>query len=279
MKKQSDVNEKSRAMAEQIESFRRTAKRVIIKSTPFRVSITPRGIEKFNDKSITYRRGGTTWYKAHSEAEPEITVFKGLPIWSYNEFIGDVDEEGVSYRIAYNPISEKILAYRIEFFEGSSLLENPANTVISKKYEELILEENLPEKDLIATTFNLYKRMKKRVEELRKKREPEKQPVGNKPKANLIRAALWCVRNHPKNLEYKRKTLLRAYKKFGEETQTEDSFVRLVNRKWNDFDEQYKSQPEEFKKQNSKEIYAKKILRVPRNSSKQNTKENKIGFN
>jgi hypothetical protein len=266
-------------LSEALRNLNGKTERVIIKSIPFRVSITPRGIEKFNAESITYRRGDITWYKAHPEAEPEITVFKGLPIWSYNEFIGDVDEEGVSYRIAYNPISEKILAYKIDFSEGRDLLENPANTVISEKYERLILEENLPEKDLIETTFNLYKRMKKRVEGLRKKRESEKQPVGNKPKANLIRAALWCVRNHPKNLEHKRKTLLRAYKKFGEETQTIDSFVRLVNRKWNDFDEQYKSQPEEFKKQNSKEIYAKKILRVPRNSSKQNTKENKIGFN
>jgi hypothetical protein len=262
-------------IADEFRNFKGNA----VKISPFRVNITPRGIENLNGKSITYTRGDTTWYKAHPEAEPEILVFKGLAIWYYNEFIGDVVEEDVSYSIAYNPISEKILAYKIVSFEGRSFLENPANTVVSKKYEELFFEENLPEKDLTDTAHNFYQKVKKRVEELRKERESEKQPVGKKPKANLTRATLWCVRNHPKNLTHKRPTILRAYKKFGEEDQTEDSFVRNVYRKWNNFEKEYRAQPAEFKKQNSKENYARKIFRVPRNNSKQKIKKNEIGLN
>jgi hypothetical protein len=266
-------------IAEKLKDSNGKMGKVVTKIIPFRVNITPRGIEKFNDKSITYKRGEMTWYKAYPEAEPEILVFKGLAVWNYNEFIGDVNEEGVLYSIAYNPISEKILAYKIVSFEGRTLLENPANTAISKKYEDLIFKENLPEKDLIDTTYNLYQRMKKRVEGLRKERESERQTKGNKPKANLIRATRWCVVNHPKNLIYKKQTLIRAYKKFGEKNQTEDSFVRVVRSKWSNFDKQYRAQPAEFKKQNSKENYARKILRVPRNVAKQRIKEDKKGFN
>jgi hypothetical protein len=80
-------------------------------------------------------------------------------------------------------------------------------------------------------------------------------------------------------LKYKRQTLLRAYKKFGEKTHTEESFIKAVRSKWSNLIKEYTKQPEEFKKQNSKEIYAKSKLKIPRNTTKQKIKENKKTFN
>jgi hypothetical protein len=279
--------EKLLPFEEELKKLGKESGGLIIQSISSGLKSTPRGIEsrRKDDESTTYQRGETLWYKDHPEAEPEILAFRGWAIWYYNEFIGDIVEEDVTYSIAYNSISEKILAYKIVSFEGRTLLENPADTAISKKYEELILRENLPERDLIDTTYNLYLRMKKTVEKLRKERESEKKPVGNSPRLYLKKATLWCIKNHSKTLLHQRPTLLLAYKRFEKIAReeksdvTEGSFIKLVQKKWNDLVKEYDNQPIEFKTQNPRLKYYKSRLSTPRNNSKQKIKKDGKPFN
>jgi hypothetical protein len=247
---------------------------------------TPLGIEnvkKERDESIVYTKKGITWYRANAEAEPEVLAFNGWHIINYNEFLGDINENGVPYRIFYNPVSEKFIANKIVSFdydgEGMTLLENQANIEVSKKMEKFFLEENIAEKDWLDTASNFLQRIKSIVDKKRKERESNKKPVGNKPKTNLIKATLWCIRNHPKHLKYKRQTLLRAYKKFGDKNQIEESFIKIVGRKWSLIIREYGKESKEFIKENSLIIYAKSKLKIPRNTEKQKIKENTKTFN
>jgi hypothetical protein len=279
--------EKLLPFEEELKKLEKESGGLIIQSISSGLKSTPRGIEsrRKDDESTTYQRGETLWYKDYPEAEPEILAFRGWAIWYYNEFIGDIVEEDVTYSIAYNSISEKILAYKIVSFEGRTLLENPANVAVSKKVEEFIFGEKLPEKDLVDTAYNSYLRVKKRVERIRKKRESEKKPVGNNPKLYLKKATLWCIKNHPKNLLHQRPTLLLAYKRFEKVAReeksdvTEGSFIKLVQKKWNDLVREYDSQNIEFKTQNPRLKYYKSRLSIPRNNGKQKIKKDGKPFN
>jgi hypothetical protein len=208
----------------------------------------------------------------------EILAFNGWHIINYNEFIADVDEDGVLYRIFYNPISEKFIANKIVSFnydgKGMTLLENPANLEVSKKYEEICIklmkEDNLPKKNRLDTANNLYLRMKKSIEKWNKEEEAIKKTVGNEPKPIYKKALLWCVRNHPKNLKYKRPTLVRAYIKFGKKDgHIQDSFIKTLGGKWNVLIKDYGREPKEFRDENSMEIYAKNKCKILPNERKQ----------
>jgi hypothetical protein len=260
---------------------RKRKKRVTRKMTPYRVNITPLGIEDFkkDNESFTYKRRDTIFYKANLEAEPEVLAYKGWHIMNYHEFVSDIDVNKKRYRIFYNPIAKKFFANEFLRVSGKIYLKNPVDKEVSKQIAKFIIEGNLPKSSLLDTLANAKQRVEKFLKQEELKNRPKKKPVGNQPKVNLIKATLWCIKNHPKNLLLKRQTLLRAYKRFGEKTQLEDSFVKSVRSKWSNLIKKYNRQPEEFKKQNSLESYAKTELKIPRNITKQKTKKNVKTFN
>jgi hypothetical protein len=194
----------------------------------------------------------------------------------------DIKLDKTYYRVSINRAlrrfyCEKIISYN---YKGIVLLKNPIEKELSEQLQKWFIESNPPKKNRLDTIAHFKKRVLKHYEQEELARQPKKKPVGKEPKANLTRATLWCIRNFPKNLTSKNQTLLLAYKKFGEKnTQTENSFVRVVGKKWSDFDDEYKGQSAEFKKQNSKENYARKKFRVPRNNTKQRIKKDEVGYN
>jgi hypothetical protein len=256
-------------------------KRVVGKIRPYRAKITPLGIGDFKegDESFTYRRKDIVWYKANSKAKPEILVFRGLAIWFYHEFVSDIDISGKRYRIFYNSVAKKFFANEFVKVRGKVYLKNPVDREISEQVEKIFVEANLPKNKVLDTLAHAKQRIEKFYKQEELKSRPKKKPVGNQPKVNLVKATLWCIKNHPKNLLHKRRTLLRAYKEFGEKTQLEDSFVKSVRSKWSNLIKEYSRQPEEFKKQNSLQSYAKTELKIPRTVTKQKTKENVKTFN
>jgi hypothetical protein len=184
------------------------------------------------------------------------------------------------YRVFVNRKLNRVICNEIVSYnyKGMVLLKNPANTKAARILWQVFLEQHLRRNDRLHTIENL----KNKAERLNKQEDlavkSRKQLVGNQPSANLLRATLWCVRYHPKHLECKASTLRSAYKKFGGKTHTEDSFIKMVRKKWNEFVKEYNRQSVEFKKENSQEIYAKIKLRVPRNTRKQRIKEKKKTF-
>jgi hypothetical protein len=237
--------------------------------------ITPRiGNLREDDESITYKRGKTVWYKAHSEAEPEILIYRGLPILNYHEFVCDIDENEKRYRIFYNPIAKNFFVNEFITVSGKIYLKNPVDKEKSEQLQRIFIKGNLPKNKRLDTIAHFKHAIEKFYKQQELESQLKKKPVGNQPKVNLIKATLWCIKNHPKNLLYKRQTLLRAYKRFGEKTQLEDSFVKYVRSKWNNLIKEYGKQAEDFKKQNSLESYAKTKLKIPRNTIKQKTNEN-----
>jgi hypothetical protein len=253
--------------------------RVATKSIHRRIEDSKKG----NPESITYKRSGILYYKAHPKAKPEILAIDGLAIWHYHKFVADVEVEGKQYRVFYNPISKDIIANEIisENCDGKEMvfLRNPADTEMSKWLEETFFKKNLPKNRRLDTIAHFRQKIVKFNKQEDLNRQSKKKPVGNQPKASLIRATLWCIKNHPKDSKYKRKILIRAYKRYGEKTHTEESFIKAVRSKWSNLIKEYSKQPEEFKKQNSIEIYAKSELKIPRNITKQKIKENKKTFN
>jgi hypothetical protein len=277
MKKQLNVYGKSKTIAEQLEDFNRDTKRVIRKISPFRVKISPRGIENFSedDKSITYKCGETLWYKAHPEAEPEILAFKGLAILYYNEFITDVELDGVPHRVFYNSLSKKFLVNEIVSYsyKGIVLLRNPVDTQKSEKLTEFFITLNLPKNNRNDTIRNFKERVEKFYKQEELKSQAKNQPKGNLPDPILMEAACWCIGQNPRP-RYKRPTLLRAFKKFGKKSHTEGSFITMVRSKWSKILKAYDKMPDDFKKANSEQIYAKTELKVVRKIRKQRTKGN-----
>jgi hypothetical protein len=253
-------------------------KPTIRKINGFRAKITPYGIEDFKkgDTSKIYRRGETVWYKANSTAKPEIITFRNLPIWSYNEFVSDIEENEKGYRIFYNPIAKKFFVNEIVSYnyKGIVLLKNPVDKERSEQLQRIFIKANLPKNKRLDTIAHFRQAIEKFYNQKELESQLKKRSVGNQPKVNLMKATLWCIKNHPKNLLHKRQTLLRAYKRFGEKTQLEDSFVTYVRSKWTNLIKEYGRQAEDFKKQNSLESYAKTKLRIPRNTVKQRTNEN-----
>lgn len=192
----------------------------------------------------------------------------------------DLNIGGVFYRVFINMVSNEVRCNEIVSYDynGIVLLKNPVDKEMSEQLQKLFLEGNLPRNKRLDTIAHF----KQKVEKFYNQQEftvRSKKSKGNSVKVNLIRATLWCIKYHPKNLRYKRQTLLRAYKKFGEKTHTADSFIKTVRSKWTNLLKQYASQPEEFKKQNSVKIYAKNTLKIPRNTSEQKAKGNRKTFN
>jgi hypothetical protein len=202
--------------------------------------------------------------------------------WQESDDNTDRDEFDIQvgekiYRVIIDKTLDRIWCREISEYDytGRALFKNPVDKEKSGRLQKFIIELNLLKTNRLDTMTHARKEVLKFYEQEELNGQSRRNPVGKEPKASLIRATLWCIRNHPKNLIHKRPTILRAYKKFGEED-TESSFVRSVYRKWNNFEKEYRAQPAEFKKQNSKENYARKIFRVPRNYSKQRTKKNEI---
>jgi hypothetical protein len=253
--------------------------KIIRKIIPYRLNITPLGIEDFKkgDESFTYRRKDTVWYKANSEAEPEILAYKGWHILNYHEFVSDIDVNRRRYRVFYNPIAKKVFVNELVKAGKRIYLKNPVNKEMSELLFGTVKE--LPKKNRLDTIAHLKKNIEKFNKQEELSSQSEKKSVGNVPKANLIKATKWCIKTQPRYWEYKRQTLLRAYKIFGEKSHTKESFVKMVRSKWNNVMEDYNAKPEEFRKQNSRESYAKSVLTIPRNNSKQKTKKKEKTFN
>jgi hypothetical protein len=240
------------------------------------VKVTPFGIEDFRqgDESKTYRRGETLWYKANSRAKAEIIGFRHLAIWYYHEFVSDIEENGKRYRIFYNPIAMRFFVNEFVTVSGKIYLKNPVDKERSEQLQRIFIKANVPKNNRLDTIAHFRQGIEKFYKQKELESQLKKKPVGNQPKVNLMKATLWCIKNHPKNLLHKRQTLLRAYKRFGEKTQLEDSFVKYVRSKWTNLIKEYGRQAEDFKKQNSLESYAKTKLKIPRNTAKQKTNEN-----
>jgi hypothetical protein len=197
----------------------------------------------------------------------------------------DLEEFDISlgktrHRIFFNKLENKIWGREIVYDEnGNTLFVNPVDIPASKQLQKIFIELNLPRNKRLDTITHFKQKVEKFYKEEELKSQPKKKPVGNQQKPSLIRAALWCINNHPENLRYKRQTILRAYKKFGEKTHKEESFIKSVSIKWNNVIKNYGRQTDEFKKQNSLKSYAKSELKIPRTDRKQSTKENEKTFN
>jgi hypothetical protein len=249
-------------------------------------TFTPR--KKKHPESITYKRKGILYYKAHPKARPEIQAIDGLPIWFYNKFVADVEVEGKQYRVFYNPISKELLANEISYenYDGEEcmLLRNPANLKVSKRLMEVLIEENIPEKDWLDTLANHKQRVEKYLRKQKLKLQSKKNGVGSPPKIYLIKAILWYIENQPKKPEDRRPTLLRAYEKFKKAAIKEesaimpDSFVKMVTRRYNELRRKYYAKSREYRSQNSLLFYAKSELKIPPNKTKQKVKENEKGL-
>lgn len=202
-----------------------------------------------------------------------------LGINYYHEFVADIDLQGKPHRVFYNPVVKEFLVNEILSFNyketGAVLLKNPVDKEVSEYLTKRLIE--LPKKDWLDTLANAKQRVEKILKQEKLKSQPKKQ-VGNKPKVNLIKATLWCIKYHEKN-STRRQTILRAYRLYGEETQVENSFVTIVRAKWRKLRMQYRAETDEFKEQNSLHSYAKSKLRIPINATKQNTTGNEKKFN
>jgi hypothetical protein len=184
------------------------------------------------------------------------------------------------YRIFFNKLENKLWVREIVYDKnGDALFVNPVHMETSKQLQKLFKEQNLPKNKRLDTIAHFKQSVEKFYKQEELSLQSKKRLVGNQPSATLLRATLWCIESHPKHLKSKTPTLLRAYKKLGGKTHTEKSFVKMVRGKWNELIREYNRQPVEFRNENSREIYAKSILKIPRNSSKQKTKENEKTFN
>jgi hypothetical protein len=199
-----------------------------------------------------------------SDMESEIFDFK-VGKKNYRAFVSKKQKQ---------VICREVVSYN---YKGMILFRNPVDQKISKQIQDLI--QNLPRGNRLDTLAHSKQKTEKFNKQEKLSLQSKKQLVGNQPSTTLLKATLWCIKSHPKHLKYKRPTLLRAYKKFGGKTHTEESFVKMIGKKWNEFIREYNRQPVEFRRENSKEIYAKSKLKIPRNSSKQKVKENKKTFN
>jgi hypothetical protein len=260
-------------IADEFRNFKGNA----VKISPFRVNITPRGIEKFNeaDESITYKRGEALWYKAYSKAEPEILAFRGLAIWNYNEFLTDVNLEGIPYRVFYNPVSKKFLVNEIVSFDydgkGMVLLKNSVNEGVSLKVTEMI--SKLPKSDWIHT-LNRSRKNLIHKKQGHKAKNPPKMRVRKMKDNSIIRATLFCISKYDRNeIKEYRPYILRAYKIY-KNGQTEATFLRGVYAKWATFRKEYGKLSKEIKEAKSSYKYAKEVLKIPRNTTKRKTCDN-----
>ncbi len=173
-------------------------------------------------------------------------------------------------------ICREVVSYN---YKGTILFRNPVDRELSERLGRIFLKADLPKNKRLDTIAHFKRKIEKFYKQEELSLQSKKQLVGNQPSATLLSATLWCIKSHPKHLKCKRPTLLRAYKKFGGKTHTEESFVKMVRKKWNELIREYNRQPVEFRRENSKEIYAKSKLKIPRNLSKQKVKENKKTFN
>jgi hypothetical protein len=249
-------------------------KRVIKKICPYRVKITPLGIGDFKegDDSITYRRKDTVWYKANSEAKPEILFYKGLAIWFYHEFVSDIKVNQKRFRVFYNPIAKKFFANEFVRVSGKLYLKNPCvdDITVKKLLEDL---EKCPKNKRLAS-------IRKAERELIKKERQEKikrlqNPVGRPDKENLKRATIWCI-TALDNKDYKNysETIKEAYKVHGDKEIPLKSFSRTVRLKIKTITDLYKEKSQTYRSKNTRTIFAEKYF-ITKATVKSNQKQKK----
>ncbi len=241
-------------------------------------------------KRIVQVRSRRNWVEGEVEDLSENGGGMALIYFPEPEMVDDEFDIRVGkthYRIFVNKTLNKVWCNEIVSYnyKGILLLKNPIDKEMSERLEKVFVEGNLPKKNRLDTIAHFKQKVEKFYKREESKNQVKKSFVGNQEKIYLMRATLWCIRNQPKRLEDRKPVLLRAYRKFkkdaiGEKSNvTEESFVKMVIRKWDKLRKQYGTQSREFRSQNSLQIYAKSELKIPRNNTKQKVKENGKGFN
>jgi hypothetical protein len=183
------------------------------------------------------------------------------------------------YRVIFDKELKKVWCREIDSYDytGRVLFRNPVDKQKSEKLAEFFISLNLPKNNRNDTIANFKKNVEKFYKQEELKSQPKNQLKGNLPDPILTEAACWCIEQNPRP-RYKRPTLRLAFKKFGKKSHTEGSFITMVRNKWSNILKAYDKMPDDFKKANSEQVYAKTELKIVRNKRKQRTKNDKMQF-
>lgn len=191
-----------------------------------------------------------------------------IPELEIIEDIFDIRVVKKSYRFFVSKTFNKIYCNEIVSYnyKGLVVLKNPVNKEMSEKLAKILFGANLPKNEWLDTIKDLRKKaLKKKQENKPKKRNK----VGRKPEVNLIRATLFCIKNHNyETAKTYKETIERASKLFKLSEQNETSFKNMIAGKWRKFREQHRLLPQEIKETKNRYQYAKEILKIPRSKKK-----------
>jgi hypothetical protein len=298
MNKTSFVTEKSVVITEKLEDSnpeinlmetKFDEQPLLIATEPWesRITINTVGKKKLITKEhypqrMIVRRARRDWIEGDVE-ESENDNHMALVYFPEPEVIDDEFDIKVGntfYRVSINLKSNKVWCNEIVSFnyKGIVLLKNPVEKQKSDQMLELFKSLNVAKNNRNDTIKNFRQKVEKFYKQEELKSQPKNQPKGNLPDPTLMEAACWCIAQNPRP-KYKRPTLLRAFKKFGKKSHTEGSFITMVRNKWSNILKAYDKMPDDFKKANSEQIYAKTELKVVRKIRKQRTKGDEMRFN